>query len=182
MVQLAGPWVQAGQGYTAVDQAHGFKRASLDNAQQQRQLVPLHAGGHREHEFFRLPRLLVNVQQVGVDKIRRVSGRAQGRLQGFSIELPPVTGVDIHGTHPRRGAGRVTKDVLLSIQQGVAGTLQQFIPAPKLQVTVVDIEQSYRHVRACYHLEGVLMDYQVPHQSFVGIALAVQYHALLHQL
>ncbi len=95
-----------------------------------------------------MPRLLVDVQQVGMDQICGVPGRAQGRLQGFRIELPPVAGVDIPGTYPRRGAGRVTKDVLLSVQQSVAGTLQQHIRVPQLQVAVIDIEQCYSHVGA----------------------------------
>ena len=84
----------------------------------------MHAARYSEYQLCRRLAALVDIQQVGVGEVSGMPGRAQGRLQGLGIELPPEAGIDIARLQTGRRAGIVAKLVLLPGQQGVARALQ----------------------------------------------------------
>ena len=144
--QAAGPAVQATQGHTAVHQADGAERTLLDDTQQQGQLVPLHAAGHRQQHFTGLATLPVQLLQLGVNQVPGMPGGPQCGLQGFGAQLPPVARVDVPRLQAGRGAGWIAEAVLPVHQQGVTRALQVCAAVPQLQVAVIDVQQGDRHV------------------------------------
>jgi hypothetical protein len=132
--------VQTAQCDAAVHQAHRVKGALLHDAQQQGQLVPLHAAGHRQQHLIGLACLPVQLLQVGVHQVAGVPGGPQGWLQGLGAQLPPVAGIDIARLQPGAGPGLAAEFVLLPGQQGVAGAAQVVVAAPQLQVAVADVQ------------------------------------------
>ena len=140
--------MEAGQGDAAVDQANRVERALLDNAQQQCQLLLVHAAGGRQQQLPGTAGLAVQRPQMGVHQIGAVAGGPQGWLQGFRAQLPPIAGGHFPRAQPGRGPGIAAKAVLAALQQGIAGALQTLVTVPQLQVAVVDIEAGNGHISA----------------------------------